>query len=63
MRAMVVRDARRGGELTVGYRETGMEALPVIWDDFAAGRVKTKVIIKPNEVAQQKLPAPVRPDR
>jgi len=26
------------GELTVEYSETGLEALPAIWDDFAARR-------------------------
>jgi hypothetical protein len=37
------------GELTVDYRETGLEALPAIWDDFAAGRVDTRIIVKPKE--------------
>lgn len=37
------------GELTVEYHETGLEALPAIWDDFAAGRTQTKIIITPNE--------------
>jgi NADPH2:quinone reductase len=37
------------GELTVGYRETGLETLPAIWDDFAAGRAKTRIIVTPNE--------------
>jgi NADPH:quinone reductase-like Zn-dependent oxidoreductase len=39
------------GELTVEYRETGLEALPAIWDDFAAGRAQTKIIVTPNETA------------
>jgi NADPH-dependent curcumin reductase CurA len=37
------------GELTVEYSETGLEALPALWDDFAAGRAQTKIIIKPDE--------------
>jgi NADPH2:quinone reductase len=37
------------GELTVEYRETGLEALPAIWDDFAAGRAKTRIIVTPNQ--------------
>jgi len=37
------------GELTVEYRETGLEALPPFWDDFAAGRADTRIIVKPNE--------------
>jgi NADPH2:quinone reductase len=37
------------GELTVEYRETGLEALPAIWDDFAAGRAQTRIIVTPNE--------------
>ena len=37
------------GELTVEYRETGLEALPAFWDDFAAGRADTRIIVKPNE--------------
>jgi hypothetical protein len=37
------------GELTVEYSETGREALPAIWDDFAAGRAQTKIIVKPKE--------------
>jgi hypothetical protein len=37
------------GELTAEYRETGLEALPAIWDDFAAGKAPTKTIVKPNE--------------
>ena len=36
-------------KLTVEYRETGLEALPAIGDDFTAGRAQTKIIIKPNE--------------
>jgi NADPH2:quinone reductase len=40
------------GELTVDYHETGLEALPAIWDDFAAGRTQTKIIITPNETAR-----------
>lgn len=39
------------GDLTVDYRETGLEALPAVWDDFAAGRVEAKIIIKPGEAA------------
>ena len=39
------------GELTAEYRETALEALPAIWDDFAAGRAKTKIIVTPNETA------------
>ena len=39
------------GELTVEYRETALEALPAIWNDFAAGRAKTKIIVTPNETA------------
>ena len=39
------------GELTVEYHETGLEALPAIWDDFAAGRTQAKIIVKPNETA------------
>ena len=41
--------ARRGGGLTVEYSETGLEALPAIWDDFAAGRAETRIIVKPKE--------------
>jgi len=37
------------GELTVEYRETALEALPAIWDDFAARRAKTRIIVTPNE--------------
>jgi NADPH:quinone reductase-like Zn-dependent oxidoreductase len=37
------------GELTVEYRETGLEALPAIWDDFAAGRAQTRIIVTPNQ--------------
>ena len=39
------------GELTVEYHETGLEALPAIWADFAAGRTQTKIIVTPNETA------------
>jgi len=39
------------GELTVDYHETGLEALPALWDDFAAGRTQTKIIVTPNETA------------
>ena len=35
------------GELTVEYTETGLEALPAIWDNFAAGRTQTKIIVTP----------------
>jgi NADPH:quinone reductase-like Zn-dependent oxidoreductase len=37
------------GELTVEYRETGLEALPAIWDDFAAGQAQTRIIVTPNQ--------------
>jgi NADPH:quinone reductase len=37
------------GELIVDYRETGLETLPAIWDDVAAGRAHTKIIVKPNQ--------------
>jgi hypothetical protein len=37
------------GELTVDYRETGLETLPAIWDDFAAGRANTRIIVTPNQ--------------
>jgi NADPH:quinone reductase-like Zn-dependent oxidoreductase len=37
------------GELTVEYRETGLEALPAVWDDFAAGRAKSRIIVTPNQ--------------
>jgi NADPH:quinone reductase-like Zn-dependent oxidoreductase len=37
------------GELTVDYSETGLEALPAIWDDFAAGRAKARIIVKPKK--------------
>jgi hypothetical protein len=37
------------GDLTVEYRETGQDALPAIWDDFAAGRAKTRIIVTPNQ--------------
>ena len=36
-------------ELTVGYRETVLEALPASCDDFAAGRAKTRIIVTPNQ--------------
>jgi hypothetical protein len=35
------------GELTVEYRETSLDALPEIWPDFAAGKVTTKIIVRP----------------
>ena len=38
------------GDLTVEYHQTGLEALPAIWADFAAGRAQTKIIVTPNEV-------------
>ena len=47
------------GELTVEYSETGLEALPAIWDDFAAGRAQTRIIVKPNE-ATPLMTAPAR---
>jgi hypothetical protein len=47
------------GELTVEYRETALEALPAIWDDFAAGRAQTKIIVMPNE-ATPFMTAPAR---
>jgi NADPH:quinone reductase len=37
------------GKLTVEYDETGLDALPATWADFAAGRAKTKIIVMPNE--------------
>jgi hypothetical protein len=37
------------GELAVEYRGTGLEALPAIWDDVAARRAKTRIIVTPNE--------------
>jgi len=37
------------GELVAEYRATGLDAVPAIWDDFAAGKVPTKTIVKPNE--------------
>jgi ketosteroid isomerase-like protein len=37
------------GELTVEYRGTALETLPAIWDDFAAGRAKTRIIVTPNQ--------------
>jgi hypothetical protein len=37
------------GELTVEYRETALETLPASWDDFAARRAKTRIIVTPNE--------------
>jgi len=37
------------GELTVEYRETGLDALPAIWDDFAAGRAQTRIIVTPDQ--------------
>jgi NADPH:quinone reductase-like Zn-dependent oxidoreductase len=39
------------GDLTVDYRETGLEALPAIWADLAAGQAKTRIIVTPNETA------------
>ena len=36
-------------ELTVEYSETGLETLPAIWDDFAAGRAQTRIIVTPNQ--------------
>jgi NADPH:quinone reductase-like Zn-dependent oxidoreductase len=35
------------GELTVEYRETSLDAVPEIWPDFAAGKVTTKIIVRP----------------
>jgi len=34
-------------------RVTGVvrHALPAIWDDFAAGRAQTRIIVKPNEAS------------
>ena len=46
------------GELTAGYRETALETLPAIWDDFAAGRAKTRIIITPNEATPHDRPRP-----
>jgi NADPH:quinone reductase-like Zn-dependent oxidoreductase len=43
------------GELTVDYHETGLEALPAIWADFAAGRKQTKIIVTPNGA----IPSPI----
>jgi hypothetical protein len=37
------------GELTVEYRETALETLPAVWDDFAAGRAKSRIIVTPNQ--------------
>ena len=27
----------------------GLEALPAIWDDFAAGQAQTRIIVTPNQ--------------
>jgi NADPH2:quinone reductase len=37
------------GELTVEYSETRMDALPDVWEDFTAGKVTAKLIVKPLE--------------
>jgi NADPH:quinone reductase-like Zn-dependent oxidoreductase len=36
------------GELHVEYRKTSLDALPVVWDDFTAGKVTTKLVLKPS---------------
>ena len=35
------------GDLAVENHETALETLPAIWDDFAAGRAQTKIIVTP----------------
>jgi hypothetical protein len=47
------------GELTVDYRETGLETLPAISDDVAAGRAHTKIIVQTGP-GNPRMTAPAR---